>query len=128
MVIILTLYLSGVYLIFFKWKLLPFNKITGGITVVLGVTILTLFLVGLMLCRLFARRGDLALVLGLHAGWVATMQDGVELLGRQPERLPVLFGTGGNVARTYPALMMAILGAVLVVRMRLPGRPGESKG
>jgi multidrug resistance efflux pump len=47
MVIILTLYLSGVYLIFFKWKLLPFNKITGGITVVLGVTILTLFLVGL---------------------------------------------------------------------------------
>jgi len=47
MVIILTLYLSGVYLIFFKWKLLPFNKITGGITIVLGVTILTLFLVGL---------------------------------------------------------------------------------
>jgi len=47
MVIILTLYLSGVYLIFFKWKLLPFNKITGGLVVVLGVTILTLFLVGL---------------------------------------------------------------------------------
>ena len=36
MVIILTLYLSGVCLIFFKWKLLPFNKITRGITVVLG--------------------------------------------------------------------------------------------
>ena len=47
MVIVLTLYLSGVYLIFFKWKLLPFNKITGGLTVVLGVVILTLFLVGL---------------------------------------------------------------------------------
>jgi multidrug resistance efflux pump len=47
MVIILTLYLSGVYLVFFKWKLLPFNKITGGITVVLGMVILTVFLVGL---------------------------------------------------------------------------------
>ena len=47
MVIISTLYLLGVYLVFFKWKLLPFNKITGGITIVLGVTILTLFLVGL---------------------------------------------------------------------------------
>lgn len=47
MVIILTLYLSAVYLLFFKWKVLPFNKITGGVTVVLGVIILTLFLVGL---------------------------------------------------------------------------------
>jgi multidrug resistance efflux pump len=47
MVIILTLYLTGVYLIFFKWKLLPFNKITGGIVVVLGVMILNIFLVGL---------------------------------------------------------------------------------
>ena len=47
MVIILALYLGGVYLIFFKLKLLPFNKITGGFVVVLGVTILTVFLVGL---------------------------------------------------------------------------------
>ncbi len=47
MVIVLTLYLSGVYLIFFKWKLLPFNKITGGIVVVLGVMIVNIFLVGL---------------------------------------------------------------------------------
>ena len=47
MVIVLGLYLGGVYLIFFKFKLLPFNKITGGFVVVLGVTILTVFLVGL---------------------------------------------------------------------------------
>jgi multidrug resistance efflux pump len=47
MIIISCLYLSLVYLIFFKWKLLPFNKITGGIVVVLGVMILNIFLVGL---------------------------------------------------------------------------------
>ncbi len=47
MLFILGLYLGGAYLIFFKWKLLPLNKITGGITVVAGVTILTLFMVAL---------------------------------------------------------------------------------
>ena len=47
MVIVSCLYLAVVYLVFFKWKLLPFNKITGGIVVVLGVMILTVFLVGL---------------------------------------------------------------------------------
>jgi multidrug resistance efflux pump len=47
MVIISSLYLAVVYLVFFKWKLLPFNKITGGIVVVLGVMIVNIFLVGL---------------------------------------------------------------------------------
>ena len=69
MVIVSCLYLAVVYLVFFKWKLLPFNKITGGIVVVLGVMILTVFLVGLQtLVRIknerLAQRVNLHLALG----------------------------------------------------------------
>lgn len=47
MVIVTTLYCLTVYLVFFKWKLLPWNKATQGIALVLGVVILSVFLVGL---------------------------------------------------------------------------------
>jgi multidrug resistance efflux pump len=47
MVIITCLYLAIVYLVFYKWKLLPWNKTTKGIALVLGIIILTVFLVGL---------------------------------------------------------------------------------
>jgi multidrug resistance efflux pump len=47
MIIISTLYLLLVYLLFFKLKWLPWNKATQAATVVLGVVILSLFLVGL---------------------------------------------------------------------------------
>ena len=47
MVIITTLYCLTVYLVFFKFKLLPWNKATQGIALVLGIVILTGFLVGL---------------------------------------------------------------------------------
>ena len=47
MVIITCFYLVLVYLLFFKFKLLPWNKISQGLTVLIGVIILTGFLVGL---------------------------------------------------------------------------------
>ena len=47
MVIITTLYLAIVYLLFFKFKLLPWNKVSQGLVVLIGVIILTGFLVGL---------------------------------------------------------------------------------
>ena len=47
MVIIAILYCCLVYLIFFKWKLLPWNKATKLVSLVLGVVILSTFLVGL---------------------------------------------------------------------------------
>ena len=47
MVLITVLYLSLVYLLFFKLKLLPWNKISQGLTVLIGVIILSAFLVGL---------------------------------------------------------------------------------
>ena len=47
MVIVTCLYLALVYLLFFRFKVLPWNKISQGLTVLIGVIILTAFLVGL---------------------------------------------------------------------------------
>ena len=47
MLIIAGVYAAAVYLLFFKLKLLPWNKISQGLVVLIGVVILTLFLVGL---------------------------------------------------------------------------------
>ena len=47
MLIIAGLYAVAVYLLFFKLKFLPWNKISQGLVVLIGVVILTLFLVGL---------------------------------------------------------------------------------
>ena len=47
MVIITCLYLALVYLLFFKFKVLPWNKVSQGLVVLVGTIILTGFLVGL---------------------------------------------------------------------------------
>jgi multidrug resistance efflux pump len=47
MLIITGIYLALVYLLFFKLKLLPWNKISQGLVVLIGVIILSGFLVGL---------------------------------------------------------------------------------
>ena len=73
MVIVLTLYLGGVYLIFFKWKLLPFNKFTGGFVVVLGVTILTVFLVGLQTLTPASVQGMISVRYGSSSSSLSTI-------------------------------------------------------
>lgn len=47
MVIITCIYLVLVYLLFFKFRLLPWNRISQGLVVLIGVVILSGFLVGL---------------------------------------------------------------------------------
>ena len=47
MIIITTLYCLSIYLVFHKFKLLPWNKASKTISLVLGVIILCAFLVGL---------------------------------------------------------------------------------
>ncbi len=47
MVIITVLYLALIYILFFRLKLLPWNKLSQGLTTLIGVIILTGFLVGL---------------------------------------------------------------------------------
>jgi membrane protease YdiL (CAAX protease family) len=77
----------------------------------------TLFLAGLLLCRLYAQRGDLYFSIGLHAGWVWVMLMGFELMEREPEVHPFLFGTSGNVTRTYPAFLVALVCVPFVLRL-----------
>lgn len=47
MVIVTVIYLALVYLLFFKFKLLPWNGLTKALTALVGTIILTAFLVGL---------------------------------------------------------------------------------
>ena len=47
MLIVTSLYLALVWLLFFKFKVLPWNKVSQGIVVLVGTIILTGFLVGL---------------------------------------------------------------------------------
>ena len=47
MVIVTVLYGALVYLLFFKFKVLPWNKISQGLITTIGVIILTAFLIGL---------------------------------------------------------------------------------
>jgi multidrug resistance efflux pump len=47
MLIITCLYLALVYLLFFKFRVLPWNKVSQGLVVLIGTIILTGFLVGL---------------------------------------------------------------------------------
>jgi multidrug resistance efflux pump len=47
MLIITGLYLALVYLLFFKFRVLPWNKVSQGLVVLIGTIILTGFLVGL---------------------------------------------------------------------------------
>ncbi len=47
MVFIIVFYLSIIYLVFFKFHLLPWNKVTQAVSLVVGIIIVTGFLVGL---------------------------------------------------------------------------------
>lgn len=57
MFIILALYFGGVYLVFFKLKLIPLNKLTGAIVALLGVTIFIFFFVALQTLTPASARG-----------------------------------------------------------------------
>jgi len=57
MIFILGLYFGGVYLVFFKFKLLPVNKLTGGLIALVGVTIFVFFFVALQVLTPASARG-----------------------------------------------------------------------
>ena len=59
----------------------------------------TLFLMGLTLCRLYQCRGNLVWCVGLHAGWVLAMQLGNQLCDRDFDRLVWLFTQSGYVGQ-----------------------------
>ena len=47
MVFIIILYVGAIYLVFFKFRLLPWNKVSQAVSLVVGIIIVTGFLVGL---------------------------------------------------------------------------------
>jgi uncharacterized protein len=83
--------------------------------------VLTLFVLGLILARLYQRRGSLHLAVGVHAGWVFMMLLGLELFDRNREVWPRLFGPSLAVSKSYAALLVAavVLGLVAWIP---PGR------
>lgn len=64
----------------------------------------TLFLMGLSLCVLYQRKGNLAWCIGLHGGWVLAMQLGNQLFDRDFDRLVWLFTQSGYVGKGLIAL------------------------
>ena len=87
--------------------------------------ILTLLLMGIVLCMVVERTGSLYAAIGLHAGWIWAMRASTSFLSPNEGRLDVFFGRGGELATGYVAtLTMAgiLLGMLIVWRpsMRSP--------
>ena len=96
--------------------------------------ILTLFVIGFILCILYERQGHLYTAIGLHAGWVWVIQMGTHLFKREPERLTALFGPSILVSKSYMALLVSLvfLAVLLVYRVvrpvKVPAAQGEVHG
>ena len=69
---------------------------------------LTLFLMGLVLCLYFDSYRHIGMVIGMHAGWVVAMRSGGYLFDRQADHLPLLFGQSDVVSKSFMALLVAI--------------------
>jgi hypothetical protein len=82
----------------------------------------TLLAMGLTLCVLYQRRGNLYLCIGLHAGWVWAMRVGELMLDRAPGTWAFWFGRGDLVGRSPVAMVfiLVFLAAAFFVR---PARP-----
>ena len=83
------------------------------------------FFMGLALCVLYHRRGDLYLCIGLHAGWVWAMRVGELLMDRNHAVLPTLFGRGDLVGRSPIAMLLILLFLAAAFFVR-PARPAAS--
>lgn len=87
----------------------------------------TLFIMGVLLCRVYERTGSLWYCMGLHAGWVFAMRLGGYLVEVAPvEQAPawarLLYGPSDVVAKSWAALLLICL--FLVVWL-LPAKPSS---
>lgn len=74
---------------------------------------LTLLLMGLTLCKLYERDGNLHRCIGLHGGWVLAMQLGGLVFDRNPDILGPLLGPGDTAAQSPIAVPVI---AVFLIR------------
>lgn len=79
---------------------------------------LTLFVLGLVLCGLVERQGNLYAALGLHAGLVFSMRTGVYFLDRVRGVESFWFGRSAYLSKSYAALAVVLLLLVVVLRLR----------
>lgn len=77
-------------------------------------TLLTLFVMGLVLCRTVERFGSVFPALGLHAGWVWSMRTAAALLMKNPSNPAYVFWQSPFVAKGYAGLAMAVVFLVVV--------------
>lgn len=81
---------------------------------------LTLFFMGMALCALMARHGQLYGIAGLHTGWVWVLQSGKEFVIQNPRRHNFWFGWGENPAQgalvTVVAAVFALTAWILLLR------------
>lgn len=74
-----------------------------------GFFFINLLLIHLVLSAYYHRQGHIYFIIGLHAGWVFTLQGGRLLLDRDATVLYALFGMTDNVARSAAATCMLLL-------------------
>ena len=92
MVIVSVIYLVLVYVLFFKLRLLPWNKITQGLTLLVGVVILTAFLAGLQSLTPSSTQGQITTRITEIAPQVSGRITGVSVkLNVEVEQNSVLF-------------------------------------
>jgi membrane protease YdiL (CAAX protease family) len=92
-----------------------------------GAFAITLFLMGLTLCRLYESDGHLWLCIGLHGGWVWAMQNGAFVLDRNWAFMRGVFGPSDYVAQG-PAAIPIVAGflAWAVLKSSKPALTGKA--
>ena len=92
----------------------------------------TLFIMGLLLCRVYERTGSLWWCVGLHAGWVFTMRLGgylVEMREGGADWAVGLYGPSDVVAKSWAALVLiTVFLAVWLLCERAGGKAGGHAG
>jgi len=83
---------------------------------------ITLFIMGMLLCRISADKGTLYFAAGLHTGWVIMMRGGIYLFERDPSVLPWLYGRSDIISKSWAATVMALFLWALYSRPKRPRR------
>jgi membrane protease YdiL (CAAX protease family) len=88
--------------------------------------VLTLLLIGLALCLLYEATGSLFAAIGLHAGWILVLRGGSLCFVRVPEVWPGLFGSDGQIAKSWAATLTAglVVAGLALCQRRTSGRRG----
>lgn len=83
---------------------------------------LTLFTMGALMCVLYEQKRNIFFIAGLHAGWVALMRSGSLCFSRENDVLPLLYGNGNVIAKTWMAFAVCAVFLAVVLFVRRKGQ------